>query len=322
MQLLANIHTPVTQVSVSTTARLHMGFYDLLHENRFGSLGVCLDSPVTQISIQKSEATLITAENDENDEHIVKIVDKFVKALNLKEHFTLNVKKAMPTHVGFGSGTQMALAIGAGLNQLFNLNLSVPQLAAIANRGKRSGIGMATFIQGGLIVDSGKTNGQLPEIANRQLVPERWHFLLISDSAHVGVHDAAELHAFKTLKPAPYSVKNLVLNNMIPAVARDDLLAFGAYMMDLQAYNGEYFAPIQGGHYASQDVSEVLAWLQQHGAPCIGQSSWGPTGFAIVGSAELAESLINKAQLEFAGKPNISFSVSRGKNTGATIQLA
>ena len=319
MQLLANIHTPVTQISVSTTARLHMGFYDLLHENRFGSLGLCLDSPVTQISIKKSEATLITAENDEN---IVKIVDKFVKALNLKNHFMLNVNKAMPAHVGFGSGTQMALVIGAGLNQLFNLNLSVPQLAAIANRGGRSGIGMATFIYGGLIVDSGKKEGKLPEIANRQLVPKRWHILLISDSAHVGVHDSAELNAFKTLKPAPHSVKNLVLNYMIPAVARDDLLAFGAYMMDLQAYNGEYFAPIQGGHYASQDVAEALTWLQQNGAPCVGQSSWGPTGFAIVDSAELAESLINKAQLVFAGKPNISFSVCRGKNTGATIQLA
>ena len=316
MPLLTNIHAPSGQVTVNTTARLHMGFYDLFHENRFGSLGLSLDSPATQISIKKSESTLIVANGCEN---AAKIVEKFVKELNLKDNFTLNIDQAMPTHVGFGSGTQMALAIGAGLNQLFNLNLNVPQIAAMANRGARSGIGIAAFMQGGLVVDAGKVEGKLPEIALRQAFPQNWCVLLIGDSAHLGVHDEAELQAFETLKPAQISLKNMVFNYMIPALQRADLLAFGAYMMDLQAYNGNYFAPIQGGHYASQDVADVLAWLQQNGAPCVGQSSWGPTGFAIVDRLQLAESLKNQAQLVFAGKPNISFSVCRAKNSGAII---
>ena len=310
------INHAIEQVSVHTSARLHMGFYDLMHVNRFGSIGLSIDSPATSIDIKKSEKPLIVANGCEK---VVKITELFVKALNLQSHFTLSAHQLMPAHVGFGSGTQMALAIGAGLNQLFNLNLSVPQIAAIANRGARSGIGIAAFMHGGLIVDNGKKAEEIPEIANRQLVPSHWRILLITDSAHVGVYDEAELSAFKTLKPAQTSVKNMVLNYMIPAIERNDLLSFGAYMMDLQAYNGEFFAPIQGGHYASQNVAEVLAWMQQNGAPCVGQSSWGPTGFAIVGSAKLAESLKAKAQIAFANKPNIGFSMTRGNNSGAKI---
>jgi predicted sugar kinase len=117
------------------------------------------------------------------------------------------------------------------------------------------------------------------------------------------------------------NLRDLVMQHMLPALRRADLLAFGTYMQDLQAYNGAYFAPIQGGHYASNDVADVLNWLQQNGAACIGQSSWGPTGFAILESQQQAELLQNKAQLAFAGKQNISFQIVRGKNTGASIQL-
>jgi beta-ribofuranosylaminobenzene 5'-phosphate synthase len=113
----------------------------------------------------------------------------------------------------------------------------------------------------------------------------------------------------------------MLQQHMLPALQRADLLAFGAYMQDLQAYNGDYFAPIQGGRYASQDVANVLAWLQANGAACVGQSSWGPTGFAILENQQQAESLQTQAQLAFAGRPNISFQIVRGKNTGASIQL-
>jgi predicted sugar kinase len=99
------------------------------------------------------------------------------------------------------------------------------------------------------------------------------------------------------------------------------LLAFGANMADLQAYNGDYFSPIQGGRYASYDVGEVLAWLQANGAACVGQSSWGPTGFAIIENQQQAETLQAQAQLAFEGKSNISFQCCRGKNTGASTQL-
>lgn len=305
---------------VRTSARLHMGFFDLQGSvaSKFGSLGMSIDAPCTQIGITKSKEMRIESKSSEN---VANVVENLVKSLKIQENFTLTINQTIPAHAGLGSGTQLALAIGAALNQLFDCQLSVAQIAAAAKRGARSGIGIAAFELGGVLVDGGKTSNKLPEIALRQAFPSDWRVLLIADSAHTGVHGEAELQAFQCLRPAQNSLYDMVFEQMMPALQRADLLAFGAYMADLQAYNGDYFAPVQGGRYASQDVAEVLAWMQNNGAVCFGQSSWGPTGFVIVETAQQAEALQNHAKLRFASKTNISFTICRGKNTGATIQL-
>ncbi len=294
-----------------------MGFFNLC-DNNFGSLGMRLDAPCTQLEIAKSESMQVDANLGEN---AVKIVENLVNSLKLQENFSLKVMQKIPEHAGLGSGTQMALALGAGLNQLYDLHLSVHKIAAYAQRGKRSGIGIAAFTQGGVLVDDGQIKADAaPTVMARAVFPEAWRVLLVQDSAHVGVHGAAEVNAFAELKPAQHNLRNMVLQHMLPALQRSDLLAFGAYMADLQAYNGDYFAPVQGGRYASKNVAEVLTWLQQNGAPCVGQSSWGPTGFAILGNQQQADALQSQAQLAFADKTNLSFSVCRGNNRGARIE--
>lgn len=306
------------QVTVTTFARLHMGFFDLTGatDHKFGGLGLALDAPCTQIKITQCEKLNINAKSCSN---VAEIVKNLIKSFNVPSRFSLQILQSIPEHAGLGSGTQMALAIGVGLSQLFSLNLSTTQIAAAAMRGKRSGIGIGTFEQGGFLVDSGKTVNQLPSIDARINFPNNWRVLLVQDSTHVGVHGAAELSAFESLKPAQNTLKKMMFEHMLPALQRSDLLAFGAYMQDLQAYNGDYFAPAQGGRYASHDVAEVLAWLQANGASCVGQSSWGPTGFAILANQQQAENLQTQAQLAFADNPNISFTIVRGKNSGASI---
>ena len=305
-------------VTVTTSARLHMGFFDLKGSasRTFGSLGLCIDAPCTQIVVTKCDKTAINANCEEN---IVKIIENIVKSLKLEQNFSLKILQSIPQHAGLGSGTQMALAIGVGLNALFNLNLTVAQIGKLSKRGGRSSIGIAAFEQGGVLVDGGKTSNELPEIALRQVFPDNWRVLLIADSAYTGVHGEVELQAFQSLKPAQNSLHTMVFDHMMPALQRADLLAFGAYMADLQVYNGDYFAPIQGGRYASNDVANVLLWLQQNGVVCVGQSSWGPTGFAIVESEERANIILKQLQQQFSGVSNISFQIVRGKNSGAVL---
>lgn len=305
-------------VTVTTSARLHMGFFDLKGSasRTFGSLGLSIDAPCTKIIVTKSDKTAIDANCDES---ALKIVESIVKLLKVEQNFSLKILQSIPQHAGFGSGTQMALAIGAGLNALFNLNLTVPQIGKLSNRGSRSGIGIAAFEQGGVLVDAGKTSNELPRIALRQVFPDNWRVLLIADSADTGVHGEVELQAFQSLKPAQYSLQTMVFDHMMPALQRADLLAFGAYMADLQVYNGDYFAPIQGGRYASNDVANVLLWLQQNDVACLGQSSWGPTGFAIVESEERANILLKQLQQQFSTVSNLSFQMMRGKNSGAVL---
>ena len=143
MNIEANTLALTSAVKVNTSARLHMGFFDLSGCNsKFGGLGLAIDAPCTHISIELSEKTIIDAKSSEN---VANVVENLVKAFNIKQHFSLIINQAIPAHAGLGSGTQLALAIGAGLSQLFDLQLGISQIAAAAMRGKRSGIGIGAF---------------------------------------------------------------------------------------------------------------------------------------------------------------------------------
>jgi len=78
------------------------------------------------------------------------------ETLEVSDKVHINIEAAIPEHVGLGSGTQMSLAIGSALNAIYNLGLSVRDIAAITERGLRSGIGIGIFEQGGLVVDGGR----------------------------------------------------------------------------------------------------------------------------------------------------------------------
>ncbi len=344
MNLPASLNTNNQKVTIKTTARLHMGFYDLSNSAgiSYGGLGLSINAPCTQIQINKYHKREII---DNSHANLAEKTDNLINAwntnfcvnsqnqqsqntVNITQNIKVIISQAIPCHVGLGSGTQLALAIGQGLNLLLDKNLSLAQIAQSASRGKRSGIGIGAFVQGGFLVDAGKAISnqanaeRVPEIHSRLNFPNDWRILLIKDAAHIGVHGTLERQAFQQLPAVKHSLKFMVMNKLLPALQSSDLQTFGNCMQELQMYNGDFFAPFQGGRFASQDVAIVLAWLQQNGAPCVGQSSWGPTGFAIVKNAQLAQQLLVKAQLAFAGKLNISFSVVSGNNSGATLTLS
>jgi beta-ribofuranosylaminobenzene 5'-phosphate synthase len=111
-----------------------------------------------------------------------------------------------------------------------------------------------------------------------------------------------------------------LLMEALPALVEHDLAAFGKTISALQAYNGDYFAPVQGGRYASKLVTEVLNDLCAHGIHCAGQSSWGPTGFAIFESQASAELHMCRLQTQFA-QPQLGWQLCTANNSGAHINI-
>ena len=88
---------------------------------------------------------------------------------------------------------------------------------------------------------------------------------------------------------------------------------------ELQARLGDYFARAQGGSaFTSSAVAAVLAGLDAAGAHGIGQSSWGPTGFALAPSAEEAERLAKVAK-EHPAAGGLDIRICSGLNRGAAI---
>ena len=331
---LQNLNSQVTdfkamKVIVTCCARLHMGFFDLNGSagRMFGSLGVGINTPCTQVEIARSEKTIIDVISAH---HVSEIIEKIVKspkiAHKIAQDFSVKINQYIPEHTGLGSGTQMALALGAGLNRLFNLGLTVPQIAAITQRGSRSGIGIGTFEHGGLVIDGGRGNAEAPPpIIARHDFPQEWPILLIIDNAEQGAHGEYELMAFDALPKASLgTAQNLaqsVLMQALPALVERDYAEFSRAIYKLQRATGEYFAPAQGGIFKSKSVAEVLNYLYQNNVLCAGQSSWGPTGFAVFKDDLSANATLTLLQQQFSKFNNISFQLVRSKNTGASIQL-
>lgn len=310
-------------VSVVTTARLHMGFFDLNGNlgRKFGSIGVSLDKPAT--SLQVFAADTISVEGP-SAERGLKIAQAIAQSLDIPHGFHIRIQTAIPEHAGLGSGTQMSLAVGSAINQLFNLGLSLRDIAVLTSRGARSGIGLGTFAQGGIIVDGGRGEGtDVPPIIARSEFPREWRIILMFDRSHTGVHGAEELEAFRRLPEFPADSAAILCRHLLmqalPALAEHDLPAFGQAIRELQWRTGDHFAPAQGGRYASPAIAKILGQLEADGVDCLGQSSWGPTGFAICADETDARALLDALESRYSHFPQVEFVLCQGINSGAQI---
>ncbi|MBG0808833.1 GHMP kinase [Methylosinus sp. H3A] len=310
-------------VSVVAAARLHLGFLDMNGAlgRSFGGLGVSIDAPATRLTLQPAE-TIEAAGPDA--ERARALLEKAVAALAPGKGYRLTLERAIPPHSGLGSGTQLALAIAAALRRIEDLPQDTQADAALLQRGARSGLGAGLFTRGGLVVDGGRgANTTTPPVVSRLAFPEAWRILLVSDPAATGLHGAEERKAFAELPPFSEEdagkLCRLVLMQALPAAAETDFAAFGAAITAIQAIVGDYFAPAQGGRrFTSAAVEGLLARLAAVGGTGVGQTSWGPTGFAFAPNEAEARRLeaLARGAAEAAG---LSLAVVAGADRGARI---
>jgi len=314
--------SPQRHVRVTTTARLHMGFIDLNGGlgRRFGSIGLALDSPATIIEARVADS--FTCDGPMSA-RVLEYARHFALGAHLPGAAHIEVRSAIPEHAGLGSGTQLGLAVGTALVRMYGLNLNVREIAAMTGRGRRSGIGIGAFESGGLLVDGGRGDDtSLPPILVRMAFPEDWRILLVFDASTVGVHGKAEAQAFGTLPEFPAlqaaHIARLVLMQALPAVVERDLEAFGLAIGEIQRLVGDHFAQAQGGgRYISPRVARAMAWLEAQGVRCLGQTSWGPTGFAVVQDETVA--LRFKGGLDDCGC-GVRVEVCSARNAGSLVE--
>lgn len=321
----ANADATVARVTVTVPARLHLGFVDLNGElgRRFGSLGIAIDTPRTRLSLGRGERLQAEgADAARAQRHLEALIERY----DLDPRLQLRIDESIPNHVGLGSGTQLALATGAAVARLFGLGLDARGIAGVLDRGARSSIGIATFEQGGVVLDGGRgASDAPPPVLSRLPFPEHWRVLLIFDRSRQGLHGPEEAAAFRRLPLFPSGeaahLCRLVLMVALPGLAEQDLARFGGAVAELQRAIGDYFAPAQGGRFLSASVAEVLDWLEAEGIAGVGQSSWGPTGFGLIGSEAEAAALLAAARRRWPADSGLSFAVSRGRNRGADIEV-
>ncbi|RUV76661.1 MAG: GHMP kinase [Mesorhizobium sp.] len=308
-------------VTIRVPARLHLGFLDLNGDTgrRFGSVGLPLSEPETVVTLSRSSETIVEGtESRRAGEHLSTLCSH----LGIRGQHGLVVEQSIPSHAGLGSGTQIALAVASALRTLHNLPLDIGGDATLLERGGRSGIGIASFERGGVIVDAGKDDsGRPPPVVARLPFPEEWRVIMILDHGGHGLHGDAEIAAFRSLPPFPASgsgeICRRVLMGIMPALIEHDLPAFGAAVAAIQMLIGTHFAPAQGGVFTSKRVERVAHGLNEAGAVGIGQSSWGPTGFAFAPSQDAAVSYVSAVQQTV--EDGIEIRIVKGRNSGAKI---
>jgi beta-RFAP synthase len=317
----AHSHDHCYSVSVFAPARLHMGFIDLGGSlgRKFGSIGVGINEIATRLSLCASDTLTV---DGPCAERAAKAAQKFAEFHGLDCRVAIHIHAAIPEHIGLGSGTQLDLAVGMGLARFFGLeDLGVRDIAQASGRGARSGIGIAVFEQGGLVVDGGRGPDTVtPPLIARMAIPESWRLVLVFDRRGQGLHGKQEVEAFSALPVFPASetarLCHLLMMQALPALAEGDIRGFGAVITELQNAVGDHFAPAQGGRFTSPEVAAAMGWLEAQGAVGIGQTSWGPTGFCLLETPQLAAELAGAASQRFDG---LDFLVATARNRGADV---
>ena len=312
-------------VNVIAPARLHLGFIDMhggLGRN-FGSLGLCLTDIYTHVSAVMSSDVVIQGPSS----HRASVyAGRILEHLDIQAGAGITIHESITEHAGLGSGTQLSLAVGMAIAKLYNKTISPREIANIMERGARSGIGVGTFSMGGFLVDGGRgENTGVPPIISHLNFPEAWRLLLVFDTGLQGVHGNSETTAFKNLPPMSEQITEylcrLTLMQLLPALAEENCDLFGAAITEIQQYVGDHFASAQGGRYYSQTVGQILPWLHEQGAKGIGQSSWGPTGFALFDNETQAYQALKQARDKWHDDPNLKFKVCRARNQKAEIRI-
>jgi beta-ribofuranosylaminobenzene 5'-phosphate synthase len=321
-RLLDEVSQPCA-VTVTVPARLHLGFLDLNGDlgRRFGGIGLAIGGLGTRLTIERASTNEVSGPDaDRVWQHLQKIE----RSLSLRGGHRVRVSEVVPAHAGLGSGTQLALAVAAGLRSLHNVALDIAGDALQLGRGARSGIGIGLFSRGGLVVDGGRGGETTPApIICRLPVPENWRILVILDPQRQGIHgpeEGATMAALPAMSAADAArFCRLVLMQALPALADHDLANFGAAIKELQIGLGDYFGPAQGGaRFMSSDVAAILDFLDSAGAFGVGQSSWGPTGFAFAETPEDAARLATIAAPQARGR-GLDIRVCQALNRGAQI---
>ena len=326
------LREPLSQrVEVQAHARLHLGFFDL-HGGlgrRFGSLGVALDGLSTRVLARPADETSASGPRAERAAAYARLaLAHLEQSLGRREGarhgVAIELSQALPEHAGLGSGTQLALAVGSAVARLQGLRWPGRSMAAVLDRGRRSGIGLGTFEQGGFVVDGGhaEADSRPPSVIARLPFPQDWRWVLVFDDHHQGLSGPAERQAFARLPCFPEDqaaqLCRLVLMQLLPALAEGDIDGFGRAVTTLQDCVGDHFAAAQGGRYASTRVARVLQVFRRAGAAAVGQTSWGPTGFALAEGVTQARALVDAAcasRLE----PGLRLQICAARNRGADI---
>lgn len=319
----ANAGSDVEAVEVRTPARLHLGMFSFGRSDvrSFGGVGMMIERPGVQLRVMKGSG--VKARGVLSDRALA-AADACMRHWRspASAGVLIDVVSAPREHAGLGCGTQLSLAVAAGIKAIHGPGTAaglegatehpipldpadVLELARAVGRGKRSCIGLHGFARGGLIVEAGRMVAEGSQEADggdpfsplvaRVRLPSSWRCVVVMQKGMSGLHGEKERTAFMELPPVPLEVTSemarIALLDLVPAANEGNFSRFADAVARYGAAAGRPFEVVTGRMESSEIIRDVSSLLGELGARGVTQSSWGPTVFAC------CESLVEAAGL-------------------------
>ena len=309
-------------------SRLLFGIIDMRGDlgRMHGSVGVATEEPTLILWASESDAVSFEGYRVKRLEEYTR---KVFEILGVEGGANIRLDTDIPEHYGFGSGTQLALSVGAAVSRLYGVDIDMIELARLLGRSRRSSVGTHAFMRGGFIVDGGRPVGDpdmVPPLIFRADVPEEWRFVIGLPKIRDRVSGSKENEAFRRLEPPPRSlvaeVSHVVLLQMMPAIIEGDISAFGASMTAMDSMFGDYWVKVQGGRYGHPRIEAGVNHLLTAGAYGAGQSSWGPAYYGLAESESHAVELRDSLQVMLDETGGGDAFYSRPDNRGAQVTVS
>ncbi|MGE3775891.1 MAG: hypothetical protein AB7F89_01800 [Pirellulaceae bacterium] len=317
----------IAAVKITAASRLHFGLiaWGSGVQRQFGGAGVMVAPPTTTLELAAASHFSVAGKAAERVAQFAAAWQRFVGQPRLPPYrFTVT---ALPdSHVGLGSGTQLGLCVARALYALHGTHeLSANTLAASVGRGLRSAVGTHGFLKGGLIIDQGQSGPQsLGTLRERCEFPSVWRFVLILLPPAQAISGDAELQAFAKLPDVPDRHSDRLWreidDQLLPAARAAEFDRFSESLYRFGRDAGLNFAPIQGGPYHGPHVTALVNRLRELGVRGVGQSSWGPTVFALCPNQDRATELAARLHSEPAAA-GAQIGIAAPWNQGAILRV-
>lgn len=326
-------------ITVQTASRLHFGLLsfpsgphwpnhrgvETIPARRFGGVGLMVKAP--GITLQMREAKTWSAHGPLAERAVAfayRMADLLEKKGSPRE---IIIQQCAPEHLGLGTGTQLGLAVAWGLSLAWDRPIVANDLCQQVDRARRSALGFYGFIHGGFLVEAGKSHdAEIGPLVIQQHFPEDWRMVLVIPDGEPGLHGIREAEAIDLLLSQGIPLQQtetmcrLVLLGLLPALKDHDFKCFGEALFDFNGLAGQAFAKFQGGNYASPRIAELIEFIRSQGIPGAGQSSWGPTVFAVVQDESRAKDLAAEIRQAFNFQEN-EVLVTAACNHGARVSV-
>jgi beta-ribofuranosylaminobenzene 5'-phosphate synthase len=314
----------VPVVEVHAPSRLHFGMFSFGQPGvrQFGGVGAMVGQGTLRLRIEPAERFVAQGRLAER---VHSTAERFAQARGFTDlpACRVQVVAAPDEHVGLGLGTQMALSVAAGLNAFFDGEpLDAEALAVLSGRGARSAIGTYGFKLGGLLVERGKLADEVLSPLECHLdLPPAWRFAIVCPGNQRGLSGEDEQRAFRDLPPVPrVTTERLwqeVRDELLPAARAADFERFGESLYRFGYAAGLCFAARQGGPFAGSKIENLVAVIRELGVRGVGQTSWGPTVFALLEDQAAADRF--QARMESRLPVGQEIAIVAPNNEGASI---